>query len=150
MPDFFPGSGRLYWQSEASAGQLVSPQAAVTADHTENSVRTLSLRITSPRRAPVIAIYTAPDTEVIDAAVDGNRAFRESAGPPMKNWGLQFYALPVEGIEVTLKLHDGKPFKMLLVDRSYGLPETKQRPENMIPTPYGVSDVTLVSRSFSF
>ena len=150
MPDFFPGSGRLYWQSEASAGQLVSPQAAVTADHTENSVRTLSLRITSPRRAPVIAIYTAPDTEVIDAAVDGNRAFRESAGPPMKNWGLQFYALPVEGIEVTLKLHDGKPFKMLLVDRSYGLPETKQRPENMIPTPYGVSDVTLVSKSFSF
>lgn len=152
MPDFFPGSGRLYWQSEASATQLPSPQASVTADHTENSVRTLSLRITSPRRAPVIAIYTAPDTEVIDAAVDGNRAFRESAGPPMKNWGLQFYALPAEGIEVTLKLHDGKPFKMLVVDRSYGLPEAaaKPRPENTIPTPYGVSDVTLVSKSFSF
>lgn len=150
MPDFFPGSGRLYWQSEATATQLAGPQAAVTADHTENSVRTLSLRIASPRRAPVIAIYTAPDTEVIDAAVDGNRAFRESGGPPMKNWGLQFYALPAEGIEVALKLHDGKPFKMLVVDRSYGLPETKPRPENMIPTPYGVSDVTLVSKSFSF
>ena len=150
MPDFFPGSGRLYWQSEATAAQLAGPQAAVTADHTENSVRTLSLRITSPRRAPVIAIYTAPDTEVIDAAVDGNRTFRESGGPPMKNWGLQFYALPAEGIEVTLKLHDGKPFKMLIVDRSYGMPETKPRPENMIPTPYGVSDVTLVSKSFSF
>jgi hypothetical protein len=155
MPDFFPGSGRLYYQSEASVAQLVGPQAAVTADHTENNVRTLSLRITSPRRAPVIAIYTAPDTEVIDATVDGNRAFRETVdpsqpGPPMKNWGLQFYALPVEGIEVTLKLHDGKPFKMLLVDRSYGLPENKPRPENMIPAPYGVSDVTLVSKSFSF
>jgi Peptidase family M28 len=150
MPDFFPGSGRLYWQSKATAAQLAGPQAAVTADHTENSVRTLSLRITSPRRAPVIVIYTAPDTEVIDAAVDGNRAFRESGGPPMRNWGLQFYALPVEGIEVTLRLHDGKPFKMLLVDRSYGMPETKARPENMIPTPYAISDVTLVSKSFSF
>jgi len=155
MPDFFPGSGRLYYQSEAPAAQLVGPQAAVTADHTENNVRTLSFRVSSPRRAPVIAIYTAPDTEVLDAAVDGNRAFRETAdpsqpGPPMKNWGLQFYALPVEGIEVTLKLHDSKPFKMLVVDRSYGLPEPKPRPENMIPAPYGVSDVTLVSKSFSF
>jgi hypothetical protein len=71
----------------------------------------------------------------------------------MKNWGLQFYALPVEGVEVVLKLPAGKPFKMLVVDRSYGLPETaaaKPRPEYMIPTPYGVSDVTLVSKSFSF
>jgi hypothetical protein len=99
----------------------------------------------------VIAIYTAPDTEVIDASVDGNRVFREGANTsPMKNWGLQFYALPVEGVEVTLKLHDGKPFKMLLVDRSYGLPETKPRPEYMIPTPFSISDVTLVSKSFSF
>jgi hypothetical protein len=152
MPDFFPGSGRLYWQSEAPAAQLVAPQVSVTADHTENSVRTLSFRVSSPRRAPVIAIYTAPDTEVIDAAVDGNRAFRENGGPPMKNWGLQFYALPAEGVEVTLKLHDGKPFKMLVVDRSYGLPEAtaKPRPDYMIPTPYGISDVTLVSKSFSF
>ena len=155
MPDFFPGSGRLYWQGAASAAQLAGPQAAVTADHTENGVRTLSFRISSPRRAPVIAIYTAPDTEVIDASVDGNRAFRESAdasrpGAPMKNWGLQFYALPAEGIEVTLKLQDGKPFKMLVVDRSYGLPETKPRPEYMIPTSFSISDVTLVSKSFSF
>ena len=155
MPDFFPGSGRLYWQSEASAAQLVGPQASVMTDHTENNVRTLSFRVTSPRRAPVVAIYTAPDTEVLDASVDGNRAFGESAdpsrpGPPMKNWGLQFYALPAEGIEVMLKLHDGKPFKMLVVDRSYGLPDAKPRPEYMIPTPSAISDVTLVSKSFSF
>jgi hypothetical protein len=57
--------------------------------------------------------------------------------------------LPVEGIEVTLKLHAGKPFKMLVVDRSYGLPDVKPRPDYMIPAPYG-SDVTLVSKSFSF
>ena len=151
MPDFFPGSGRLYWQGAASAAQLAGPQAAVTSDHTENNVRTLSFRVSSPRRAPVIAIYTSPDTEVIDASVDGNRAFREGANAqPMKNWGLQFYAVPVEGIEVTLKLHDGKPFKMLVVDRSYGLPEAKPRPEYMIPAPFAISDVTLVSKSFSF
>ena len=158
MPDFFPSSGRLYWQSEASAIQLAGPQVSVTTDHTENKVRTLSFRVNSPRRAPVMAIYTAPDTEVLDASVDGSRAFRESADTsqpsrPMTNWGLQFYALPVEGVEVTLKLHDGKPFKMLVVDRSYGLPEiaaARPRPDYMIPTPYPISDVTLVSKSFSF
>ena len=78
------------------------------------------------------------------------QGFPRECRPADEELGLQFYAMPVEGIEVTLKLHDGKPFKMLVVDRSYGLPETKPRPENMIPTPYGVSDVTLVSKSFSF
>jgi len=152
MPDFFPGSGRFYYQSEAAVAAFAAPQASVTANHTENNVRTLSFRVSSPRRAPVIAIYTAPDVEVIDAFVDGSRAFRES-GPPQKNWGLQFYALPAEGVEVTLKLHDGKPFKMLLVDRSYGLPEAataKPRPDYMIPTQFSISDVILVSKSFSF
>jgi len=52
-----------------------------------------------------------------------------------------------------LKLHDGKPFKMLLIDRSYGLPEAataKPRPAYMIPTQFSISDVTLVAKSFSF
>jgi len=62
MPDFFPGSGRLYYQSEAAALQLAGPQASVTADHTENSVRTLTLRISSPRRAPLIAISDVTKT----------------------------------------------------------------------------------------
>ncbi|HJP92472.1 MAG TPA: M20/M25/M40 family metallo-hydrolase [Pyrinomonadaceae bacterium] len=160
MPEFFPGSPRVFWKSTASAAPLAGPQASVTTDHTENNVRTLSFRISSPRRAPVIAIYTAPDIIVSDASVDGKKAFRETSdpsqpSPPMRNWGLQFYALPVEGVEVSLKLQAGKPFKMVLVDRSYGLPEiagaaAKPRPDYIIPTPYAISDATLVSKSFSF
>jgi len=108
----------------------------------------------------VISIYTAPDIEVIDATVEGKRAFRESrdasrSSSSIRNWGLQFYALPVEGVEVVLKTKADKPFKMLVVDRSYGLPDlagstAKTRPDYMIPTPYGVSDVTLVAKSFTF
>ena len=160
MPEFFPGSPRVLWKSTASAAQLAGPQASVTTDHTENNVRTLSFRVSSPRRAPVIAIYTGPDTAVADASVDGKKAFRESSDPsrpsqPIRNWALQFYALPVEGVEVSLKVQAGKPLKVLVVDRSYGFPETatasaKPRPDYLIPTPYSVSDVTLVAKSFSF
>jgi hypothetical protein len=103
----------------------------------------------------VIWIYTGPDIEILDATIDGKRAFRESSDPSrpsasMRNWGLQFYALPAEGVEVVLKTQAGKPFKMHIVDGTYGLPETRPRPEHMIPTPYGASDVTLVAKTFTF
>jgi hypothetical protein len=160
LPELFPGSTRVYWKSPASAAELVGPEALVTGDQTENGIRTLSFKVTSHRRAPVISIYAGADTEVMDATVDGKRAFRESRDPsrpstPLKNWGMQFYALPAEGVEMSLKTPAGKPFKVLLVDRSYGLPDisnsaARARPEHMIPTPYGISDVTLVAKSFTF
>lgn len=157
MPEFFPGNPRPYWKSAATVAQVAGPNASVTGDQTENDVRTLTFKVTSPRGAPVITIYTAPDIEVLDASVDGKRAFPGGTNPPrsMRNWGLQFYALPAEGVELIVKTKTDKPFRMRLVDRSYGLPDitgsaAKPRPENMIPTPYGLSDVTLVAKSFTF
>ncbi len=73
----------------------------------------------------------------------------------MKNWGILFYGLPEEGIEVSLKMRSGRPLKPPLVDRSYAMPETPGAPidvraEDMIPALYSFSDSTLVTKSFAF
>jgi hypothetical protein len=159
MREFFPGNSRPYWRSAVTAAQLAGPNASVTGDQTENDVRALTIRVTSPRSAPVISMYGI-ENEILDATVDGKRAFRvgndrSQPGPPMRNWAVQFYALPAEGVEVTIKTKADKPFKLLVVDRSYGLPEisnanSKPRPDHMIATPYGLSDVTLVAKTFAF
>jgi hypothetical protein len=70
----------------------------------------------------------------------------------MKNWGILFYDLPEEGVELSLKTRSGRPLKALLVDRSYALPESpgapiKARAENMIPALYSFSGATLVTKS---
>lgn len=154
MTEFFPGTTRTYWKSPVTAAAFAGPEASLTSDQIENGVRTLSFRVTSPRRAPVISIYAAPDT-VIDATVAGKRAVRDSSAIPLKNWTMQFYALPVEGVDVVVKTRAGQPFKLLLVDRSYGLSEipnvaSTPRPANMIATPFAISDVTLVAKTFTF
>lgn len=161
MTEYLPRSARAYWKSPAPAAQLVGSEAKLTSDQVENGVRTLRFHVTSRRQAPVVSIYAEADVEVLDASINGKQATNNvsnnsSQSVLAKNWGIQYYALPVEGVDVVLKTKSGKPFKVLIVDRSYGLPEippssVKARAEGMMPTPYSASsDVTLVSKSFTF
>jgi len=156
LPEFFGGSGRPFLKSPATAAQLAAPEAKLINDQTENDVRTLSFRIMSHRRAPVISIYAEPEAEILDASVNGKSAMRNSSqAAPMKNWGIQYHALPAEGVDLVVKMKSGKPFKLMLIDRSYELPEIsgssiKARAEDMIPAPFSVSDATLVTKSFGF
>lgn len=156
MPEFFGGSLRPFMRSPATAAQLDAPEAKLINDRTENDVRTLSFHITSHRRAPVILIYTSPVAEVLEASINGKPAISNaSQGAPMKNWGMQYYALPAEGVDLIVKVKGGKPFHLTLVDRSYELPEIsgssiKARAEDMLPAPFSVSDATLVMKSFAF
>lgn len=160
MPEHFPGNQRVYLKSPASAAPLDGPEAVLTDDRTENDVRTLSFRVTSRRRAPVLSIFAEPEVEVFDSSVNGkptaNNAGDNSApAAPLKNWGIQYHALPAGGVDVVLKTRGGRPFKLFVVDRSYGLPELpgspfKARSDDMMPAPYSTSDVTLVAKSFTF
>ncbi|HEX7317785.1 MAG TPA: M28 family peptidase [Pyrinomonadaceae bacterium] len=160
MPEHFPGNLRVYLKSPAPAAPLDGPEAVLTDDRTENDVRTLSFRVTSRRQAPVLSIFAEPEVEVFDSSINGkqtvNNVGNNSApGVPLKNWGIQYHALPARGLDVVLKTRGGKPFKLFVVDRSYGLPELpgspfKARPADMMPAPYSTSDVTLVAKSFTF
>jgi hypothetical protein len=157
LPEYFGGSQRAFLKSSATALQLAAPEAILVNDRTEKDVRTLSFHISSPRQAPVISISAEPEAEVFEVTLNGKLAIGDSSAPgiAVKNWGIQYYALPAEGLDVVLKARSGKPFKLRLVDRSYGLPEipgspVKARAEDMIPAPYAVSDAILVTKSFAF
>ncbi|HEX8852331.1 MAG TPA: M28 family peptidase, partial [Pyrinomonadaceae bacterium] len=160
MHEYFPGNPRAFLKSPAPGVQLSAPEAVITEDRTENGVRTLGLRVISRRSAPVVAVYAEPDAEIIDSAVNGQQTSGATSGggaqpPPVKFWGVQHHAAPAEGFDVLLRTRSGRPFKLFVVDRSYGLPEVpgssfKPRPEGMMPAPFSTSDVTLVAKSFTF
>lgn len=156
LAEFYPTTRRPFRKSEAPALQLPGPQVQLLEDLRSNDVRTLRLRITSPRNAPVVAIFADEKTEVIGAAVNDKpikadeAAMRPGQRPP---WGLSYYALPAEGIELSLSLKASSPAHFRVVDRSYHLPEIpgmKAKPEGIIPTASQYSDATLVSKSFTF
>jgi hypothetical protein len=68
-----------------------------------------------------------------------------------------YWAVPSEGIELTLRVNGRRPVTLRVVDRTDGLPETLRptitpRPDHMAPS-IGLarySDSTLVSKTFTF
>jgi len=116
------------------------------------------VRVTSPRQAPVISLYVDADAEVQGTDVNGKPITQATAGSKSSQpnaWSLRYYALPAEGIELSIVSKSRQPIKIKAVDQSYELPEIanttfKSRPDSMIPAPLPLSDSTLVSKSFVF
>lgn len=151
LPEHFPGNPRAYFKSPAPAVALAAPNVVLSEDRTEGDVRTLGFRVTSGRGAPVVHVYAEPDAEVLAASVNGRTAAGGDGAAPSKNWGVQYHGAPAEGFDVAVRTRAGRPFKLYVVDRSYGLPApAAARPEGMIPAPYSTSDTTLVAKSFTF
>ena len=158
LPDFFPGGNWRFLTGEAPAAELTAPKIEMLSDNRSTAERTLRLRVTSTRQAPVIALYVDADAEVrgthINGAVIKQASF--TGEPAEKNrWSLRYFALPADGIELTLVSQSPQPIRIKAVDQSYGLPNGSRasfnrRPEGIIPAPLPLSDSTLVSKSFSF
>lgn len=158
LPDFFPGRPWRFLTGEATPVALPAPQIELLADNNSDAGRTLHVRITSPRQAPVISLYVDADAEVLGTDVNGKPVTQAVAGskrPQPNTWSLRYYALPAEGIELSIVSKSGQPIKIKAVDQSYQLPDIantnfKPRPDSMMPAPLPLSDSTLVSKSFVF
>jgi hypothetical protein len=160
LPEYFPALSRKFLQGSAQMTTLAAPSIILLADDTGDGVRTLRMRIASPRQAPIISLYVNATTEVLSAVVNGKRIDNQDTPPyvrPETRWGLRYWALPKEGIAVTLQVRSSRPLEISVVDQSYGLPTIpgmsfRPRPDSMMPTPtgFGLSDATLVSKSFAF
>lgn len=158
LPDFFPGRPWRFLTSPAPGSELAAPTVEILSDDRSSAERTLRLRVTSPRQAPIISVYVNADAEVRCTDINGKTIEREFSGarPAGENsWALRYYALPASGIELTLVSQSLQPIKIKAVDQSYELPFTssatfRSRPESIIPAPLPLSDATLVSKSFTF
>jgi len=162
LAEFFPLSRRPFLRAQAPSVALDAPQVALLDSSTEGDVRTLRLRITSPRKAPFLSIQTDAETEILGALVNGKKvpAERQAAAPAGRagGWSLRYYGLPEGGVEVSLQAKSSRPVRLQVVDQTYGLPAAltashPERPDYMMPAPFGFSpysDSTLVGKSFAF
>lgn len=158
LSTFFPLGSRKYLKSQAPAVTLQAPNVVLMNDEMTADVRTLLMRIVSPRQASAISIYVESAAESVGASIDGKQIKSSSIrqqSQPGSRWALNYYAVPQEGVELTLRMQSSQSVKIRLVDRSYELPIASQlsftpRPGYIMPAPFSSSDSTFVTRSFAF
>ncbi|WP_434041932.1 MULTISPECIES: M20/M25/M40 family metallo-hydrolase [Sorangium] len=154
-PSFAVPFVRVTRQSEAPVAALPPPSLAVLGDVTRGGVRSLRLRVASPRGAPWLLAEVASPTPVLRAEVDGQRVEESARGAQVKRdvrWGFTYMGLPPGGIELSLEVEDSGPVEIRLMDQTYELPRDlvrAPRPRDIMGVPYRLADSTFVSGSFS-
>lgn len=145
LADFAYGrKSREYTFSAAPAAQLQAPQLSVVEDKTVDGLRTLKLRLSSPREAGLLAVYVDSVAQVLSASVNNTPITEE----PKDQWGLQIDGFPKQGVELQMQVRASEPLKLRLVDQSYGLPALNAA-SGMAQTPSENPDLTLLVKSFS-
>jgi hypothetical protein len=151
----FPIAGRrefpVILKGKAPAVELEAPEAQVLGDQVSGGVRTLQLRLSSPRGAPIMYLDVAPRAAVRAAVIDGQRIVVPEAEQDL--WCLTHRTVPPAGIEITLEVDPAQPLTLQVSDNSRDLPDIpgamfQPRPDDMVPFPnfdYG----TVVARTLS-
>jgi hypothetical protein len=157
---FVPFMRWQYLTHEAPAVALPAP----LIERLDGAANELHLRVSSPRQAPRIYLYGDERNPVLDATVDGAPidAAKAYAGLKpgqkayafrMQRWGLCYYNVPREGIELRMHLRDAAAgYRMEVVDQSYGigwLPGAVPRADSMIPFPI-MMDSVWVRKQYTF
>ncbi|HEY0603579.1 MAG TPA: M28 family peptidase [Herpetosiphonaceae bacterium] len=157
LPSVFPASPQ--WtplQHDAPPLALAGPEVTLLHESESNGLRTMRLRLVSPRHAPIMRITLGKDLEVISATVNDRPIGDIQAGYKRKSWWeLTYFRVPREGIELEVQFKGAAQLEVTAVDRSYGLPENAgiaPRPLESLAAqfPFSIGDVTLVRRGFEF
>ncbi|HEX8160660.1 MAG TPA: M20/M25/M40 family metallo-hydrolase [Pyrinomonadaceae bacterium] len=158
LANIFPLFNRTFMKGAAAPSALAAPQVALLDERTEQGVRTLRLHVTSPRGGSVVSVYADAGGKVSAASIDGKRIEPPSDKGRDRDktpWALTYYGFPARGVDLTLSVEASRPLKLRVDDRTYGLPQLDgrpvgPRPDYIIPSPSPYSDVTLVSKSYTF
>jgi Peptidase family M28 len=157
LPEYLPTIPRKFLRNQAPVINLLTPTIEILSDKNLNGTKSIQMRIKSPRQARMMSIYVDSKTKIISAIVNGKKIDNQisksikSSSP----WGLTYFAFPKEGIELTLKTKSSGSLKLKAIEQSDGIPEIpnmnfKTRADYMMPMPFGISDSTFVSKSFTF
>jgi len=146
MPDHLGGFPRAVLSAPAPELKLPSPVAEVLENKMEGNVRTISLKISSPRNAGMVLLRLEKGGGMSSISVDGRAVSQTSSA------GLQvirLFGIGPEGAKLDLTLQATARASFWLLDESYGLPRpTSSRPDDVIPG--DGSDVTIVCRKYTF
>lgn len=149
--EYIPSSYNRFVTSNAAAIGLDGPEIKLISDETAGALRVLRLKVTSPRKAPVMMLRLDPDASVIKSTVNG-WPVRNRNGQP---WALRYYGVAPEGLDLRFEVSSSGPVKITATDQSYGLPEHPSlsftpRPDQMMPASLPYSDTTMATRRFAF
>ena len=131
---FFPGRRTAYLKAPAPVVDLQGPQVDTLEDAVASGVRTLRLRVTSPRKVPEMELTLSGPERILSVTVDG-RAI-ESA---QRDMTLHFDVFPRSGsVELTVKATPDNPLSVRIKETSHALAEAlkvRPRPSDMIRRP---------------
>jgi hypothetical protein len=150
LTEYLPSTNPNLISNEAPVIPVPPPNIDKLEESAANGVRTLRLRVTSPRQAPIVMVFISSGAEFEVTTFNGQQLVKR----PRKQWGTSYYGFPPEGFEITLETQSTEPLNLKVVDITYELPNLTgkpiaPRPSNMIASrPY--SDSTLISKSFVF
>jgi hypothetical protein len=155
----FPWSKQPGRKSDAPALALDPPDVQVLDDRTEGDTRTLRLRLSSMRRAPVLIFYADPTSDIRRATLNGKTLLvgeagaheavtsaREGEKNPLR---VSFISPPPEGLELVLETGAAAPLRLFVEDLSFDLPEIpgqtfQPRGADMMPAPSPFTSNTTV------
>jgi hypothetical protein len=143
-------------KSAAPAQALEPPELKLLSDSTAGDVRTLRLSLTASKEYGVLTLFVDKPGEVLAATAGGKRVENRVGGRrPAVPWRLQYWALPREGVELTLEVTASQPLKVAVTGRSYKFPDTagaplRPRPDDTMPKPFQVGDSSLVTKTYTF
>jgi len=139
-----------FFVHDAPAIPLAPPRVELLKNSATPDSRTLRLHITSPRNARTISVEV-PDSPILEGSVDDRKI--SARWNENGNWAFEFANVSPQGIELNLHAKGTGRIRLVVVDRSVGLPEIPgaalpPRPLESVPQDSG--DETLVRRVFVF
>jgi len=116
------------WRTGAPRLDLPAPELSVVSERRDpaNSWRQVDVRLRSPRGAPVVRLDATASVPLHLVAVEGRPV---EAGGDGDEVYFAAFAVPAEGITVTLEVAGRWPIEATLSDQSYGLPAAIEMPE---------------------
>ncbi|RUT04367.1 hypothetical protein DSM106972_045950 [Dulcicalothrix desertica PCC 7102] len=154
MPSYFPGRTWVAFEATAPKIKLPVPQVTVLKDTTNNGVRELQASVSSQRQASNAIVDVSAPGDIIAVTVNGKSvAWNQVPNNLRRNLRFIYFAIPNDGVELTLSIKSKKAINIKVTDYSYGLPQIpgmsiKPRSADMIPAPFDFADPTIVTKSF--
>jgi len=157
IAEYTPLYSDRFLMRQAPLAPLPKAQVMLTGETERGDVRALNLNIIPKRAGVNLILLLDSKAELLSAVVNGKRVGDGSKAGVRAALSrtLQYWAVPAEGLALTLEVKAPRPLKFSVVERSYGLPEIpgqamKPRPDYLMPTSSLTGDSTLVSSSYSF
>jgi hypothetical protein len=147
IKEIFGEKSMNYWVGSAPPLPVPAPEVTVLEDSIKSGVRKINIRVRSLRLAPEFRVFVE-GASVLGSKVE-NRIISQALDP---DWGFQGFGFSERGLIMELDVKVGSPFKIRVIDISYGLPQTiaLPRPKYMIAQPTGLSDTTAVVNTLAF